>query len=284
MDVRPAADWKGLAGKLRGGVGVFLGMSDTGKTTLIRYLAGRLLSWGETLALVDSDIGQSSVGPPGAVSMRTCRRPGDLERAGPERMVFVGTANPARSIPAVVDAARRMVEEARAAGAGTVLVDTTGLVRGGLGKALKLAKVRAIGPDAVVALERERGELEHIISSLEGLEGVRVFRLRASRHARKRTATERKRNREARLKRYLAPSRTLRLKAGRLEVLSGGGEGVDLFSAEPGTVVGLNRGRETLALGVYAGRSGGRALIRTPLKDARGLRKVIVGELKVDYA
>jgi polynucleotide 5'-kinase involved in rRNA processing len=216
--------------------------------------------------------------------MRTCRRPGDLERAGPEHMVFVGTANPARRIPAVVDAARRMVEEARAAGAGTVLVDTTGLVRGGLGKALKLAKVRAIGPDAVVALERERGELEHIISSLEGLEGVRVFRLRASRHARKRTATERKRNREARLKRYLAPSRTLRLKAGRLEVLSGGGEGVDLFSAEPGTVVGLNRGRETLALGVYAGRSGGRALIRTPLKDARGLRKVIVGELKVDYA
>lgn len=281
MEIKPSASWKGLAGKLRGGVSVFIGMSDAGKTTLIRYLAERLLSMGEPLALVDSDIGQSSVGPPGTVSMRTFARPGDLGRLGPARMVFVGTTNPARNIPAVVEAARRMVEAAKEAGAGTILVDTTGLVQGGLGKALKLAKIRAIGPEAVVALERERGELEHIVSRLEG---VRVYRLRASRHARRRTAPERKRNRAARLEGYLGRSRMLKLKTGRPEFLSVRGERVDLDSLEQGTVVALNREEETLALGVYMGREGRRALIRTPLHDARGLRRVIIGEMKLDYA
>ncbi len=280
MNIRPAPDWKGLTRKLKGRVSIFLGMSDTGKTTLIRYLEEKLLSSGECLALVDSDIGQSSIGLPGTVAMRTFRRPGDLERLNPERMVFVGTTNPARRISAVVNAAKKMVEEAKAAGAKTILVDTTGLVLGGLGKALKLAKIRAIGPATVIAVEREK-ELEHIISHLEG---VKVYRLRVPKHARKRTAAERKRNRDSLLKKYFGHARTLKLRIGRLEFLSGRGERVDVVSIEPGTVVALNKGQETLALGVYLGREGPWALIRTPLEDARGLRKVIIGEMTFDRA
>jgi polynucleotide 5'-hydroxyl-kinase GRC3/NOL9 len=274
MDIKPQRWWKDLAGKLKGQTVVFIGMTDVGKTTLVGYILKELLSMGEAVSLVDSDIGQSSLGLPGTVSMKTFKVPEDLGDFKPERMIFIGTTNPALKITPVVMAATKMVRAARKAGAGTVLVDTTGLVLGGLGRALKLAKIAAIRPDSVVAVKRA-DELEHIV---KGLEDVRVFRVKASRLAKERTAAVRTKYRQGRFREYFKGSGTLTVRKSRVEFLFDS-RAADISCIEPGTLVALNRRDETLALGILEGTVEGRAAFTTPLKSARGVSRVLIGDI-----
>jgi polynucleotide 5'-hydroxyl-kinase GRC3/NOL9 len=72
MVIHPEPDWESLYKELvRGkGAALIMGMTDTGKSTLLRYLIERLIAEGVEASLVDSDIGQSSLGLPGTVSMK----------------------------------------------------------------------------------------------------------------------------------------------------------------------------------------------------------------------
>lgn len=272
MEIVPGPGWKGLKRGLRGRTSVFIGKMDAGKTTLVRWLLTEFLAIGEKVALVDSDIGQSSLGLPGTVSMKVFGRPEDVENFEPDRMLFIGVTNPARKIPFVVDAASKMVGAARAVGVRTILVDTTGLVLGSVGRALKVAKIRAIGPDNVIAVERV-GELEHIIFRLEG---VRIYRLRASRLAREKTRAARIKYRAGRIREYLKDSRTLSVRAERVKFVSDAGE---VLPPAPGALVALNRDDETVALGVYEGLTEGKVVIRTPLKSLRGVNSILIGDM-----
>ena len=46
------------------GVAIILGATDTGKSTLAKFLVTNLCKRGLKMALVDADIGQSFLGPP----------------------------------------------------------------------------------------------------------------------------------------------------------------------------------------------------------------------------
>src|SRR5574341_24021 len=65
-------DWERvlLALAKRPGVTMFLGASDTGKTTCLRAAAAHLARAGLLpLAIVDADLGQSTIGPPTTVGL-----------------------------------------------------------------------------------------------------------------------------------------------------------------------------------------------------------------------
>ncbi len=269
-NIRPEPGWKALAGKLRRKTSLFIGMTDAGKTTIIRYVAMEILSGGDSVCIVDSDVGQSSLGPPGTVSMKIFKKPGDMESLYPGKMFFIGITNPARGISAVVDAASRMVKTARELSMRTILVDTTGLVLGWPGRALKLAKIRAISPGEVIAVERAN-ELKHILSEIHS---VSIHRIRASRYAREKTRAERTRYRNSRLEEYFMNSRRLRLNVSKVEFLLGG-EPSDAGSTETGTIVGLNRDDETLGLGIFEKLRDGIAVIRTPLRNTRRIKTIV---------
>jgi len=110
---------------------------------------------------VDCDIGQSSLGLPGTVSMKIFTNGSDYEAYRFERMSFLGTTNPAMVIPMMIKASARMVGFARQA-AKITHVDTTGLVSGKLGETLKAGKIKEIMPDHVIAICREQ-ELEQVL-------------------------------------------------------------------------------------------------------------------------
>src|SRR5207237_8443469 len=59
----------------------------------------------------------------------------------------------------------KLVEQARAAGAELIMVDTTGFIHGTQGQVLKLHKVEALRPNAVVGFQRG-GELEPILGNI----------------------------------------------------------------------------------------------------------------------
>ncbi len=115
--------------------------------------------------MVDADIGQASIGPPTCVSLgmvegeiRGCE---DIPLAA---LDFVGSPSPKGHLLQCATGAAVMTAAARAAGAETVVVDTTGLIAGSAGRGLKSAKVRLTGADVVIALQRDE-EAEHLLAA-----------------------------------------------------------------------------------------------------------------------
>src|SRR5713101_6858164 len=116
----PSGDWRAALDAAVSAVHdacviVVIGASDAGKTTLVTALGSALASRGERVGVVDSDVGQSEIGPPTTVGLgRMAARVTRLSDAEPIAFQFVGVSSPARDIRGVAEAARRMVDRARA--------------------------------------------------------------------------------------------------------------------------------------------------------------------------
>jgi polynucleotide 5'-hydroxyl-kinase GRC3/NOL9 len=149
-----------LAGK---GLVVLLGATDTGKTTLALRLAHRALEAGLRVGVIDADVGQSEIGPPGTVGLALPDASAASASAWrPSALAFVGSTTPVGRMLDVVVGARRLADEARRRGAELIVVDTSGLVSGAVALRLKLAKLEVLQPATVLALRRGR-ELDPVL-------------------------------------------------------------------------------------------------------------------------
>ncbi|MGB9867913.1 MAG: Clp1/GlmU family protein [Bacillota bacterium] len=182
------------------GLIMVVGGPDTGKSTMAAALASWYFARGLVVSVVDGDIGQSDVGPPGFVSYGLLREEVSLlahvPRAG---SYLVGATSPYGRLLATVAGVSTCACWAQRDGAEVIIVDTCGLVGGSAGVRLKCAKAAALCPDLVLVLSagwslvsvklRELGYRVEVISPLAG--------------ARMRTAEERRQNRSVRWSRYL---------------------------------------------------------------------------------
>ncbi len=205
------------AARISGAV-MILGASDAGKSTLARYLMERLLEENRALALVDCDLGQTTLGPPAAISMAVvgeAQLRGDTLR--PEKMRFVGSTSPAGHVPGALEGADMMVRRARESGAEVILVDTDGMVEGHAAVKLKYNQVALIDPVLIFAIQRE-AEIEPLLESLSGTAGDRLRRLPASELARVKTLSRKRDHRRLRFLDYFSGAGTLKLDLSRLKV------------------------------------------------------------------
>ena len=144
---------------------MLIGGVDTGKSTLARAITAAALHHGRSVAYVDADIGNSTIGPPTCVGLRVLRETADLDSiAEPDAIHFVGGIAPDRLVLQHVIATTAMAA-AGAEQADLVVVDTTASVSGVVGQTLKYHKVELIQPEIVLALQRG-GELEPVIGML----------------------------------------------------------------------------------------------------------------------
>lgn len=276
MKIVPEPRWEELLDRLRTleGSVLFLGRSDSGKSTLVRYLLGELAARLAPVALVDADVGQSALGLPGAVSRRTFAAPPAPGPPAWEHLSFLGSVTPVPILSLLAAETARMVAASRKE-APLALVDSTGLVDGPLGLALKLAKIRAVAPQLVVAVA-VGGELDPILTAMPDTETVR---LAPSPMVQRRSPEQRIRYRYGRLARHLAGGRELLLPTRRLVFLHRGAPVHPLFAPPAaGTVVGLNREGETRALGVVTEADADALTVLTPLASLRGIDRVVLGD------
>lgn len=149
----------------RVGVAILMGGVDTGKTTLGKQAARMALADGRTVAYVDADVSNSSVGPPACVGLKLLETLGDLDRLSePDHLHFVGTITASRLVLQQVVATAAVTDRARQM-ADLVIIDTTAVVSGVAGETLKYHKTELCRPDKVIALQRG-GEMEPLAGML----------------------------------------------------------------------------------------------------------------------
>jgi len=157
---------------------MLLGGVDTGKSTLARQIATEALNRDRTVAYVDADIGNSTIGPPTCVGLRLLTGADDMDSFDrPDALHFVGGIAPDRLVLQQVIATTAMASVGADA-CDLVIVDTTGAVSGVIGQTLKYHKVELIQPDLVLALQRG-GELEPVIGMLRRFFATEVMALPA---------------------------------------------------------------------------------------------------------
>jgi polynucleotide 5'-hydroxyl-kinase GRC3/NOL9 len=134
---------------------------------------------GRTVAYLDTDIGQTTVGPPTTIGLKYVNSDADLTAealARPDAIYFVGDTSPQGHLLPLVVGAGKLAEDARRSGADVILVDTTGLIGGTLGQILKFHKLENLRPDWVVGFQRGE-ELEPILGVIQRFFSVDVVSL-----------------------------------------------------------------------------------------------------------
>ena len=279
MEIHPEPDWEVLFSELKKykGTAVLLGTTDSGKSTLAKYLTKKLIGDTIMVSVVDADVGQSSLGLPGTISMKVFSDEKDIEHYTFEKMFFVGSTNPAKKISLMVDGSKRMVDICRDKSE-IIFVDTTGLITGEIGRALKIGKIRAIKPEHIIALQRN-DELEHILRLVE--HGV-IHRIGVSIMAKSRYRENRVRYREKKFLDYFDKKRSSEFLVYQHDVaFFYNGKYFCLKNGDfkSGTIIGLNHNDDTLALGVIVEITEDSVIFKSPLCSLRGINRVLFSEM-----
>jgi polynucleotide 5'-hydroxyl-kinase GRC3/NOL9 len=231
----------------RARVTVIIGESEAGKTSLTAWLAGELAGAGDSVAVVDADLGQSEIGPPTTVGLGRIGGPVTrLADAECLALEFVGATSAARCLRETALATARLVDRARALGFDRILVDTSGLVAGDFGRALKRLKIDAVHPDLLVLVQRGQ-ECEHIARAYEGAGVPSIVRVAALASPVVRTPTVRRLHRERALAAALAGAAEVRVAGDRL--ITPAGEAVSATPELVGMIVAV-RGADAAVRGL----------------------------------
>jgi len=259
------------------GVTVLLGPTDSGKTTLAKYLVEKEVEKGEEVAFIDGDIGQSTLGPPTTISLATFKSyPLSWDQATPLSMRFIGSTSPSGHLLETVSGIKAMLDKAISLGLNKVIVDTTGMIAGEEALALKVNKVNLLSPTYILALQQEE-ELEGILQVLEIQKRFLIHRLKPSPQVGKKNQPERKRFRVRKFQEYFqgANSREFNNKE------------IALYRLSPlkfkNQLLGLlNRNFETLSLGIGREWTRNSLKIITPLANLEEVKIIQGSSLKID--
>ncbi|HSF30121.1 MAG TPA: Clp1/GlmU family protein [Candidatus Tectomicrobia bacterium] len=213
---------------------LLLGATDTGKTTFLTWAANALRVQGRRIAIVDADVGQSSLGPPTTIGLGVVAQPfHSLQELTPAALYFVGSTSPRGHLVPVIVGTKRMVERAQRSEVDQVMIDTCGFISAGGGWALKHYQIDLVHPDVVVCLQRAH-ECEGILLAFRYCQRPRILRLPASQACQRRTIAERRLHRERALQRYFAKPKIVTLVWDKLNLIDapiGGGVPFDVRHA-----------------------------------------------------
>lgn len=261
-----------------------IGGSDTGKTTLIEFIAA-FLSARTKVGIVDLDMGQSHIGPPTTVAW------GKIEggfRGWPairtEDFFFTGTVSPVGSLVPAVVGAKLMTDQALSS-VSKVIVDTTGLIAEPAGRILKQNKIDILCPDVVLALERSE-ELGNILDVFRFHKIPRIYKLHIPRQIRTKSISKRAGYRFMKIRDYFADSETLEIPLGEVGVRFTRELRFRRALLKNRVVSFRDKKNRDSALGVITGIKikENRLMIRTPLEGAENFSSVVIGTAELDMA
>jgi polynucleotide 5'-hydroxyl-kinase GRC3/NOL9 len=182
------------------GVVYVLGPTDTGKSTLCRYLVQELSREAIT-AYLDCDTGQSTIGPPATVGLAL------FEDGAPEPLRtafrFVGSTTPSGHLIQEMAGASRLLQLARANEASFTIIDSPGWVAGPIAGEFHIRMIDILVPDLIVAICNDH-ELESILANFRDHPRIQTLRFSLSPSVQIRNRGWRTRYRMDRFREYFA--------------------------------------------------------------------------------
>lgn len=259
---------------------VVAGRNDSGKTTLSRFLARALADRG-TVARIDCDPGQGTIGPPGTLGLVL----EDVSTAAddPARTLrFVGSNSPSRHFLQMLTGIRRLADRAGERGSRFMVLDSSGYMDTAAGREYHQQAVDVVDPDHLILLggasaipalarpfRRRRRTSLHEVAIVDAVEP--------------RSREERRAYRRRSLRRYFAGARRQSL---RLDVIGYHGHVPDLNdpAAIRHRLVGvLDRNGFLLSMGTVRGiREGRELVVRAPAFQDDAVGSLQFGSLEVD--
>lgn len=291
MEISAPKEWFGLLDVLgeEKGIAILLGASDTGKSTLAKFLMSHLCQRGLKVGLVDADIGQSFLGPPATIGLSVFKSHPDWKVIlSPPEIFFVGSTTPEDHFPIHLKGVKRMVDKASSYSPDVILVDTTGFVLGEAGKELKRRKIDLISPRIILALQKH-DEIKPILEQYKENPVYKIYRLPLSEQVRSKSVEERRIYRTNKFRDYFKYSSIQELSIEEVqiegEVLDPSGALLPLGWAlgTNGLLIGLKDGNDdTLALGVIRNYFEGKKVIRilTPLGEIQGVKTIQLSSIR----
>ena len=227
-------DWRKLASRVvkPQQTVLVIGATDTGKSTFCRFLADFALAKGFKVACVDADVGQSQIGPPTTIGVKSFgprsetqlpseqapilesgqnRIEKDIVLDGTaDRLYFVGNVSPKGHFLETLTGTRLMVDSAREADADFIIVDTTGYVHDPPAVVLKQHKIELIRPNHLICIGRST-EFEQITACYSQQEWLNIHYLLPHQNVRPKSSDTRSRHRKDRFDTYFSESRVQQL-------------------------------------------------------------------------
>ena len=267
-----------------------LGAPDTGKSTMAHFLCDQSIQQGLKTAYIDGDLGQSVYSPPTTLGLTLLTKPPrTMETLGWDFLYFIGATSPANHLLATAVGFQRLMLKAFEVGAQMVVVDTSGLVTGELGFALKFYKIELLNPRHIVVIQKSE-ETEHILKPLQVRKGMKIHRLAPSQGVRERSPEVRRAYRQRRFEEYFSGSSLRRISLNAVELITPHFPHLrvdDKGESLNGTVVGLNdEANFTRGLGIWKGFDGERndVSIATPVEDFSEVRYLHLGYITIDIS
>jgi polynucleotide 5'-hydroxyl-kinase GRC3/NOL9 len=276
--------------KKEGGIAIILGIADTGKSTLAKFLISHLCKRGLKVALVDADIGQSFLGPPTTIGFSIFKSDPTWELIlSPPEIFFVGSTTPEGHFPNHLKGVKRMVEKAQSSEADVIIIDTTGFILGEAGKELKRRKIDLLSPKFLILLQK-LSEIEPLLEPYQGNSNYKILRLPLPDQVRPKSMEERKINRTNKFQDYFKHAIVQELAIENVEIEgevrdpNGDILPLDWSLKINGLLIGLKDSNdETLALGVIRNYQEGKNLLRvsTPLRELESVKTIQLSSQKV---
>ncbi|MEM2273232.1 MAG: Clp1/GlmU family protein [Candidatus Bathyarchaeia archaeon] len=179
-----------------------LGGTDSGKSSFSTYLANMALNNGRKVALVDGDLGQSDIGPPGTLGLSILKKPIiDPSNLRPDHIVFIGITSPQSVIDRVISGLVKLRDRALSMGSDLIIVNTDGWIEGEEAVNYKRQLIKILEPTFTVIMQN-KGNLTPLVNFLAENE-TNILLAETPEKIKKRDRETRKAIRETLYKRYL---------------------------------------------------------------------------------
>jgi polynucleotide 5'-hydroxyl-kinase GRC3/NOL9 len=254
-----------------------VGSSDSGKSTFVQWLLGRLSRHHGRIGWIDGDIGQSTLGVPTTMNLAVIDEP-PVQLPRPQFTFFVGSNSPRDHMLPTLVGLKRLHDKAVSQGTNVVVIDTTGFVREESGGGyLKHWKIELLQPSNIIALQKER-ELDHIISPLKRCSPHKLHILPVAKAVRTRPLERRASRRRSVFYHYFRSVTKQTIRYSTLPVY--GSKHSNKFS-----LTAFQDGEGfCLGLGVVLTFAEDIMEILTPLSDLSKVESLRIGSLRVDPA
>ena len=276
-------EWRELVSTLIGtkeAVVYLLGATDTGKSTLCRFLVEELSREGIS-AYLDCDTGQSTIGPPTTVGLALFK--GGNREPFRTALRFVGSTSPSGHLIQEMAGAARLLQLARESDASFIIIDSPGWVSGLVAGEFHIRMIDILDPGILLAVARE-DELDPVLANFNGRPGMFVRTMTPSVFVKTRSRSWRTWYRIRRFRDYFSAAVSWEMP---LEGVGFHGRVPETFREEiwRGLLVGLcDREMLVLALGIVESLDLVRGIIRfrAPLGDLEEVSSIQVGSVYLD--